>query len=284
MHNELLHIGSFTVYGYGLMIAVGIIAAYLLAEYRAPRLGLESERVFNIVIWAVVGGFIGAKLLYYITILPKIIKDPSLLWRDLSGGLVIYGGLIGGVIGILLYCMIKKLNVLAYFDLAVPSVALAQGFGRIGCLLAGCCYGKETTSAFSITFTDSAYAPNGVALIPTQIISSALDFIHFFILIYFAKHFKKKDGQVCGAYFICYSIGRFILEFFRGDLERGSVGVLSTSQFISIFMLVFGLVMFFRPQKAAAAEDEASMQDEIPADEESAALYESSADEEATTV
>ena len=271
MHNELLHIGGFTVYGYGLMIAIGIIAAYILGEKRAPKLGLDSERVFGVTVSAVVGGMIGAKLLYYITILPQIIDDPSLLYRDLTGGLVIYGGLIGGVIGILVYCFWFKLNVLSYFDLAVPSVALAQGFGRIGCFLAGCCYGKETTSAFSVTFTNSAYAPNGVALIPTQLISSALDFIHFFILINFAKRWKKKEGQVSGLYFICYSIGRFILEFFRGDLERGSVGVLSTSQFISIFMLIFGLFLFFRPAKAAApvdpADDVPEFEPSVPEDE-----------------
>lgn len=137
------------------------------------------------------------------------------------------------------------MKVLAYLDLTLPSVALAQGFGRIGCLLAGCCYGRETESAFSITFEHSAYAPNGVALIPTQIISSGLDYLHFIILLIFVKKWKKKDGQVTGLYFMLYSAGRFILEYFRGDLERGSVGVLSTSQFIAIFIFLMGAGFFF---------------------------------------
>ena len=185
------------------------------------------------------------------------------LYRDLLEGFVIYGALIGGFIGIVLYCHIWKMNLLSYLDLALPSVALAQGFGRIGCLLAGCCYGQETDSAFAITFHNSAYAPNGVPLIPTQIISSGLDFLHFFILLYFVKKWKKHDGQVTGLFIMLYSAGRYVLEYFRGDLERGSVGVLSTSQFIAIFMFVFGAVFFFGlSKKKAAVPTEVKKQDE----------------------
>ena len=91
-------------------------------------------------------------------------------------------------------------------------------------------------------FKDSDFAPNNVALIPTQIYSSILDFVHFFLLLYVAKH-KKADGQVAACYLICYSIGRFVIEFFRGDIERGSVGILSTSQFISIFTAIAGAIL-----------------------------------------
>ena len=135
------------------------------------------------------------------------------------------------------------MDFLRYFDLLIPSVALAQGFGRLGCLLAGCCYGKETASHLAITFTNSDFAPNHVPLVPTQIYASVLDFAHYFVLILAAKHLKGK-GQVAGLYLILYSVGRFILEFYRGDLERGSVGILSTSQFISIFTLCAGLLLF----------------------------------------
>ncbi len=259
MHNELLKIGPFTIYGYGLMIAIGIFAAYTLAEYRARRLegvddervfgltawavagglagygyglmiaigifaaytlaeyrarrleGVDDERVFGLTAWAVAGGLAGGKVMYYITILPQIISDPSLLYRDLLEGFVIYGALIGGFVGIWLYCRKWKLNLLSYLDLALPSVALAQGFGRIGCLLAGCCYGMETDSAFCIIFQESAYAPNGIPLIPTQIISSVLDFAHFAVLIWFVKKWKKKEGQVTGLYFVLYSAGRIPL-------------------------------------------------------------------------
>ena len=124
----------------------------------------------------------------------------------------------------------------------MPSVALAQGFGRIGCLLAGCCYGKETDSIFSITFHESEFAPNNVPLIPTEIYSSILDFVHFGLLLYIAGR-KKRDGQVAACYLIFYSLGRFALEFLRGDLIRGNVGMLSTSQFISLFTGAAGVII-----------------------------------------
>ena len=169
---------------------------------------------------------------------------------------MVYGGIIGGILSGWIYCRVKKLKFLSYFDLMMPSIALAQGFGRIGCFLAGCCYGKETSGPLSVTFTNSDFAPNNVALIPTQIYSSILDFGHFFLLLYIARH-KKADGQVAACYLIFYSICRFVLEFLRGDLERGSVGNLSTSQFISIFTVLAGILTWFLAEKMNKSEKRA---------------------------
>ena len=205
MKNELFSIGPITIYGYGLMIAIGVLAAYFSATYRSKKYALDPDKVFYVTVWAVIGGFGGAKLLYLITQLPAILKDPSLL-KDARNGFVVYGGIIGGILAAWLYCKVAKLKFMKYFDLVMPSVALAQGFGRIGCFLAGCCYGKETNSAFHIIFHDSAYAPNNVPLIPTQLISSGLDFLNCIFLMWFAGK-KKGDGQVAGLYLVCYSVG-----------------------------------------------------------------------------
>ena len=242
MKNDLLTIGSFTVHGYGLMIAIGVIAAYMMAEYRAKKKNMDPDNVFLLVIWALVSGYIGSKLLFIITILPDVFKDPSIL-KNVWEGWVVYGGIIGGVIGIMIMCRVKKLDFWQYIDLTAPSMALAQGFGRIGCLLAGCCYGRPATSAFAITCHNSAFAPNNIALVPTQIISSGLDFANAFVLLWLDRK-KKCDGQIMALYLMFYSAGRFVLEYFRGDLERGSVGVLSTSQFISVFTFILGVVIF----------------------------------------
>lgn len=241
MKSELLHIGPVTIYGYGLMIAIGILAAFFVAEKRAKQFGLSGDTVFSIGLWCMVGGILGAKLMYYIVELPAIIKDPSIL-LDFSDGFVVYGGIILGIATGYIYAKIKKCSFIKYFDLVMPSIALAQGFGRIGCFLAGCCYGRETDSFLGVTFHNPGYASYGVSVLPTQLFSSAANFIHFFILIYFAKR-AKADGQVAGLYLILYSLGRFILEFFRGD-PRGSVGPMSTSQFIAIFGLLAGIGVF----------------------------------------
>lgn len=243
MKNELFSIGPFTVYGYGLMIAVGFLSAYLCCEYRAKKQKLDPELLFGILVCSILGGLAGAKVLYWITRLPDILKNPAILW-NLADGFVVYGGIIGGVLLGAGYVIKKKAPFWCYFDLVMPSVALAQGFGRLGCFLAGCCYGRETDSWIGMAFHHSSYAPNGVNLIPTQLISSGLNFLNFGILVLLHRR-RRGDGQIGALYFVFYSVGRFFMEYFRGDLIRGTVGELSTSQFISVFMFAAGVILLF---------------------------------------
>jgi len=262
MKNDLLTIGKFTVHGYGLMIGIGIIAAYLVAEYRAKRKNLDYNKIFDLTLWCLIGGLLGAKILYYLTEIKDILADPSLL-LDIGNGFVVYGGIIFGILAGFLFCKRHQLNFFRYFDLTMPSIALAQGFGRLGCFLAGCCYGIETKSAFGIVFHNSDFAPNGVRLVPTQLISGGLDFLNFLVLVLLSKG-VKADGQVAGFYLIFYSVGRFILEFYRGDIERGNVGPLSTSQFISIFLFLFGCIFtVIRGRMAKKEIENAEMENEM---------------------
>lgn len=242
-NNELFQIGPFTVYGYGLMIAIGVLVAYSVGEYRAKKRGLDPDSLFWITVSCLVGGILGAKLLFYIVEIKAIIENPKIL-LDVTHGFVVYGGIIGGIGVGYLFCKIKKLEFLKYFDLVMPSIAIAQGFGRVGCMFAGCCYGRETDSWFHVIYHSSDFAPNGVALIPTQLIMAILNFAHFFILAYLAKKVVKQDGQVAGFYLVFYSIGRFFLEYLRND-PRGEVKMLSTSQFISLFILAAGVGTIF---------------------------------------
>ena len=240
MRAVLFEIGPITVYSYGVMLAVGVIAAVLMAEHRAPKLGLDKDQIFSLGIWCAVGGFLGAKLLYVITEW-KTLFDGGMTLRDVMYGFVVYGGIIGGIFSGWLYTRVKKLRFLKYFDLVMPSIALAQGFGRIGCFLAGCCYGKRTDAWYGMEFNHSVYTGMyGIKVIPTQLIMSAANFLHFFLLIFLAKRIRK-DGVIAGCYLVFYSIGRFLIEFLRDD-PRGAVGGLSTSQFISLFIFAAGTV------------------------------------------
>lgn len=241
MHNDILTIGSFTIHGYGLMIGLGVVAALILGDYRAKKVGLEADHIYGMTLSAVIFGFLAAKILYTITRWQEFIENPV---SFLSGsGFVVYGGIIGGAITIYAFCKIKKIDLLSYLDLMIPSVALAQGFGRIGCFLAGCCYGRETDSCIGIVFTESDFAPNGVKLLPTQLIMSAGDLIIMGILLFYASK-RPQKGKISALYLILYSIGRFAVEFLRND-DRGMVGSLSTSQFIAIFILLFGVISYF---------------------------------------
>ena len=242
MHSELFTIGGFTVHSFGVMIAIGILAAYYTCTYRAGRMNLDIQNIDTIALVILAGGILGAKVLYWMTQISQIIQNPRLL-LDFTNGFVLYGGIIGGVLAGVCYSRIKQISFPIYSDLVIPSIALAQGFGRIGCFLAGCCYGQEVSGRFGVRFPEGVSAPAGVNLLPTQLISSGLDFLLFLILIIYAKR-KKSDGQVTALYMTLYSGGRFVLEYFRGDLERGSIGQLSTSQFISLFIFAAGCVSF----------------------------------------
>jgi phosphatidylglycerol:prolipoprotein diacylglycerol transferase len=253
MYNDILTLGPVTIHGYGLMIGIGFMMALVLANYRAKQNNLDADFVFNLAFVCIIFGMLGAKILYLITELKQIIQNPKAILQ-LMDGFVVYGGIIGGILAAYLYCRMKKKHFLTYFDLLMPSVALAQGFGRIGCLLAGCCYGAETSSHLSITFSNSSYAPNNVPLIPTQLISSAGDFLICLALLLIAKR-KPKTGIVASAYLILYGVGRFLVEFLRGDLIRGSIGILSTSQFISIFIVLAGILLSIYSVKKVPSQE-----------------------------
>lgn len=240
MKIELFSIGPVTVHGYGLMIALGIVCCVLLAIYRAKKYQMNPDAILDIAIFSVLAGFIGAKLMYVIVEFPAFLRDPMSVLG--SEGFVVYGGIIVGVLTAIVYCRIKKLNFMKYFDLCAPSISLAQGFGRIGCLLAGCCYGRATDAWYGIVFPESALAPAGVKLIPTQIISSVGNFAIMVVLLWYYKR-AKHTGNVGAMYMLLYGIGRFLVEMLRND-SRGAVGMLSTSQFISLFIVAGAFVLF----------------------------------------
>lgn len=244
MKMELFSIGPVTVHGYGMMIAVGILCCIALGVYRAKRYNMDPDAIMDIALYGVIGGFLGAKLLYVIVEFPTFLKDPMSVLG--SEGFVVYGGIITGVLVAILYCRKKKLVFLEYFDLAAPSISLAQGFGRIGCFLAGCCYGRETDSFLGVVFPEGCMAPAGVKLLPTQLLSSAGDFLITAILLWYYKR-NNKTGNVGALYMLLYGVGRFLIEFLRSD-DRGGIGMFSTSQWIS-FVIVAGAVALLAMNK-----------------------------------
>lgn len=255
MKVDLFTIGKLTIHTYGVMIAIGIVLCVLLGAYRAKRLGMKSEPVLDIAILCVVCGFLGAKLFFVLISWKQFIQDPLSVLG--SSGFVVYGGIIIGVLSAMIYCKIKKLSFFQYFDLLAPSVSLAQACGRIGCFFAGCCYGKETGSVFGIVFPEGSFAPAGVKLIPTQLISSAGDFAIMAVLILFSRR-AKHTGDVGALYLLLYGIGRFLVEFLRTN-EQGGIGVLTTAQIISVVFMCLSVLLFIRNRRV---KEERNMGDE----------------------
>ena len=245
MHNDLITIGNFTLHGYSAMIALGFIISLSLCYLRAKKDNVNMDIVGDYAIICVLGGFLGAKILYLIVDYKALIADPKsvLGFPQIFSGFVVYGGIITATIIMLIYSKIKKVDFFEYIDYIIPHVAIVQGFGRIGCFLAGCCYGAETTSPLGVIFPEGSIAPAGVKLWPTQLFSAAGNFLIagiLFLAVYVIK--VKKKGNIAVLYLLLYSVGRFLVEFLRND-ARGSVGALSTSQFIAIFTFAAGIAL-----------------------------------------
>lgn len=245
MYNDWLTIGNFTIHGYGVMIAIGIMTAYFMGDRLGKKYGLNTDEIDTIIFLVLVGGFACAKLLYCLTVFDQFISDPLSVLG--SGGWVVYGGIIGGLLTGWFYCRYKKLNFMDYFNVLAPCVAVAQGFGRIGCFFAGCCYGIETHTALDVHFPDGSLGPgSATGALPTQLIMSAGNFL---ICWYLLKNLEKDRDNTAAKYLILYSAGRFMIEFVRGDAARGHIGFLSTSQFIAIFIFILGVILLMKNRK-----------------------------------
>ena len=245
MKPVLFSIGSFNVYGYGLMLALAVVAAFGVACFRAKKFyNTDPDLIFNCGLIGIAFGLLGAKVTYWLVEIQAVIENPKIL-LDLGGGFVVYGGVILGILMPILFLrFIKKTSALDKIDLAMPSIALGQAIGRIGCLLAGCCYGAEAPEGawYAITFPAGAEAPAGIPLYPTQILSSIGDLALFLFLMLYTNRSKFR-GQILCLYMILYAIGRYLVEMLRDD-PRGTVGPFSTSQFISIFILLGGIALW----------------------------------------
>lgn len=252
MFNDWFSIGPLTVHGYGVMIAVGILAASWLATKLCKEYKLDYENIDSFIIFVIVIGYAFSKLTYCLTVFDQFLSDPLSVLG--SGGWVVYGGILGGLLAALIWCKWKKWKFMDYFQVLMPCVSLAQGFGRIGCFFAGCCGGAVTDAWYGIQFPATSLAWNTTQkIIPTQLLSSAGDFLIFAFLMYNLK--KGKHPEDTGAwYLILYSVGRFLIEFLRGDLIRGGIGPFSTSQFISLFVVVLGAYMIWNRQRKEEKE------------------------------
>lgn len=237
---------SFSVFGltipmYGVLSASGMLAAFILLGFTRKYTRFSEDNALSAAIWAILFGFLGAKILYWIVEWKQVVADPAFLLHTLREGFVFYGSLIGGLIGVAIYAARKKLPFFAFTDYTIPGLVLGQAFGRVGCHFAGCCYGMECDTPISVVFPAGGAAPAGIPLLPTQLMEAVFLALLTVLLVVLLKK-KKPFGTVSGWYMVLYGAWRFAIEFFRSD-ERGFVGALSTSQFISIFIFAGGVAL-----------------------------------------
>lgn len=246
---------GFYISTYTIMAILGLFAAALLIFFRCRKnKEINSVQLVNIPAVSSVGVFFGAHILYGITQLDKLRlcinnlnivfaswDNFSFYFTDIFGGMVFYGGLIGGIIAGYIYCRCLNLNILAYSDALTPAIPLFHAFGRVGCFLGGCCYGIE--SSWGVQYEHSLVPEaDGVTRLPIQLIESMGELIIVTVLIFLSNKIHKK-GYLLPLYLILYGILRFTTEFFRGDAIRGFLFGISTSQWISILTMLFAIII-----------------------------------------
>lgn len=308
MFYEPFHLGPLRIAPYGIMVALGLLAAIVLGGRENQRIKLMTPELFEkVALWTVLWGLIVSRLFYVFTDLDRFLANPGSIIAIWEGGLVFYGGPIGSALYLVYHFVVRRhgpkegtqvatikegwTRLLRFFDLGAPFLALAHAFGRLGCVCAGCCYGAVHEGVLSLHYPEGspAYA-GGDGRYPIPLVESGIEFMLFLWLMNLRLK-KRFHGQVMLHYVIFYPIARFVLEMFRGDAVRGYVFeiatpglnqalgldpntmvMLTTSQFISLFVIVAAIVLVFVGKKAAASglppdaewwvEDEADDEDE----------------------
>jgi phosphatidylglycerol:prolipoprotein diacylglycerol transferase len=250
MYPILFQLGSFTIYAYGFFIALGFIVGLVLATLKARREGIPFGNIVDLFFYTILSAFLGARILFVLINFDDYRQHPMQILKIFEGGLVFYGGLILAVVVALGYMRWHRLPIWKLADLISPLVALGLSFGRIGCFLAGCCYGKETSLPWAIVFTNpESLARLNVPLHPTQLYDAVNGLAIFFFLNWMEKR-KTFDGQIFWLFLFLYAITRFFIEILRGDPRGFLFGdLLSTSQAIGVLLGIFSLFMLFCRKK-----------------------------------
>lgn len=270
----VVHSGALVIPTFFFMVMLGILAATFFLYHKAPKLGLSQVAALDFGMVGGIFGILGARLFHvfvedfdvgYRNSLitawfdgnPAIVKTFWYYWHDpmrvlefWRGGFVSYGAYIGGTIAVLTYLKLRKLSLLDYADFVALSIPLLVIFIRIGCLGAGCCYGKPTDFFIHLTFTnpssDAGSRFPGVHLHATQLYD-LLNGVFLFIYLNWLYPRRRFRGQVFLSFFILYSFFRGVIEFLRGDADRGLYlgGALSTAQITGLSFIVVGGILFF---------------------------------------
>ena len=263
MFPKIVDLGPVTIHTYGLLLALAFIAGIWLASRNARKQDINPDSIWNMGLIIIFAALVGAKVLLFLSDFQYYSENPREIFSlsTLRSTGVYYGGLILALVAAAGYLRSARLPGWKVADLCAPGIALGQAIGRVGCLSAGCCYGRPSRLPWAITFRDTyAYdnvgVPLNTPLHPTQLYESFSTLLLFLYLMWrlSRKHFT---GQIILEYVILYASLRFVIEFFRDD-DRGYVlrGLLSTSQFIGILTILGAVGLFYYLRRRPAETPE----------------------------
>lgn len=233
-----MEIGVTKIPLYGVFFFVGMLLAACVAVILGKKRKIEFFDFLCAVVYVMIGAAVGAKALFIVVSWKEIVRLKLSLLEIIRGGFVFYGGLIGGATGLFIYGRQFKLKLTDYTDVFATVLPLGHAFGRVGCLFGGCCYGVEYDGVLSVVYESSPnyFTPLGVGLFPTQLLEAvSLLCLFCVLLVLFLK--DKARGYFAPIYLGAYAVLRFVLEYFRGDAERGGFLLCSTSQWIGVALL-----------------------------------------------
>ncbi len=238
---------------YGVMFALAVVLAWWWFARRGRAMGIDNESVFNLAFYSLLAGILGAKLLLILIDWNYYIGHPGQILGTLRSAGVLVGGVIAGVVGFVWYARRHNLPLFELGDAIAAPLVLAQGVGRLGCLSAGCCWGSLARSDFALVFTDPVAhgqtgVPLDVPLVPTQLIEMSLDIVLAIVLTGLWRRRVGPPGTVFWIYVMSYSVGRGIIELWRGDAHRGVYfqGSISTSQIVALAAFLVAAAMMSR--------------------------------------
>jgi phosphatidylglycerol:prolipoprotein diacylglycerol transferase len=254
MHPILFQIGGIPVFTYGVLVATGVLLSLWYGRHRAAQVGIDPDKLWSVGIYLVMGALLGAKLWLILTAWDYYAANPPEIFSITmfqSGG-TFYGGVIGGTLTVILYTHFQKMPLLPTLDVCCAAMPLGHSIGRLGCFMAGCCFGKPTDVAWGVKFTNPVAAqlagtPLGIHLHPTQLYEAVLEFLNFLFLMWLGKR-QRFNGEIIGTYMILYGFERGTLEFFRGDPGRGLMfhDSISFMQAASLALILIGSWLWWR--------------------------------------
>lgn len=258
MHPRLFELGPITVYTYGVLLAAAYLLGLRLAMVRARARNLDQTRVLDLGIYIIISALVGAKLLLLVTDFRTYLSNPRELLTLVRVAGVFYGGLILAVVVAIWYIRRIGLPLWTTCDVFAPGIALGHVVGRLGCFFAGCCYGKPTDQPWGVTFTDpfanaNTGTPLNVPLHPTQLYEAGAEGLILAILLVTERRGRPFPGRTFWLYILLYAISRYAVEIYRGD-PRGTIGTMSTSQFISLLLIPLAIAMLFYLRRRHAPE------------------------------
>jgi len=258
MHPELFHLGPLHLRSFGLMIAIAFLAGTWLGAREGRRLGLDEDRLISVVLAAMIAAVLGARLLFVIEHLQDFIREPASLLAVWQGGLTLYGGIAAGTLAGLVAAARLGLPRWVVADALAPSLALGTMFGRVGCFLNGCCYGRPTLLPWGVTFPGGSPAVlefGNTPVHPSQLYNAAAGLL-LFTVMWLVRKRVRPAGVLFWGFIVAFALVRLPIDMTR-TYESTAIVLhrpfeLTESQATSLAMALFGVLMILRLRREAA--------------------------------